>query len=203
MATATADQGLHLRLSYLRSKRGGQAFLTEDPTTGQDPTGSVSLEVDASGWVTSSRVSDLEGLREVDDFVAAVRHAYVAAATARMAANGQARHQDRPPSLEEQERGRAIAEGRLRLEPPPRPHFPRWELPTGPVDDRVLAPGLDAGERPVTGRSRGDEIQVTATVAAGLGAVQVDANWLRGTSIDLAHYALREAFEDLQEKGAH
>lgn len=201
MAAATADEGLYHRLAYLRRHRGEQAFLTEAPTTGQDPTGSILLEVDASGWVVSSRVSDLEGLRRVDAFVAAVRQAYLAAAAARMAANGQARHQERPLSPEEQERGLAIVEGRVRLEPPPRPHFPRWELPRGPVDDRVPAPSPDAGERVSTGRSREGEISVSATVAAGLGEVRVDADWLSGTSIDLAHYALREAFEDLNVKG--
>lgn len=201
MSATSTDRGLRLRLAYLRQRRGPDRFPTEEPTTGQDRTGAVTLHVDASGWVITSTVAHLDSLRRPDAFVDAIKGAYGAAALNRLAL--EARSWRGPaPTPDEERRGREIVEGRRRLEVPPRPHFPRWELPTRPVPTRVSVP-IDPGVREYRGRSRDGEITVSATVAAGLGAITVDGDWLASTSVELAHYALREAFEDLRENGAH
>ena len=199
--TTTTDPGLQQRLAYLRQRRGADRFPDDEPSTGQDPTGAVSLDVDASGWVITSRVEHLDGLRTPDAFVAAVRSAYTVAALARLATEVQEEWRDREPTPEQVERGRAIVEGRRPLTVPPRPRFRPIELPTQPMPSPA-SPAYDRGLRTYRGSSREGEITVAATVAGGLGSITIDDTWLASAGVDMAHYALREAFHDLREKGA-
>ncbi len=198
--TTTTDPGLQQRLAYLRQRRGADRFPDDEPSTGQDPSGAISLDVDASGWVITSRVEHLDGLRTPEAFTAAVRAAYTVAALTRVAVQAQREAQDVEPTPERVQRGREIIEGRRRLTVPPRPLFAPMELPTRPVP-AVGAPTYDAGMRTRRGASREGEITVAATVGGGLGEIIVDADWLASAGVDMAHYALREAFHDLREKG--
>ncbi|HWJ08730.1 MAG TPA: hypothetical protein VNS46_05095 [Nocardioides sp.] len=199
--TSTTDPGLQQRLAYLRRRRGPDSFPDDEPSTGQDPTGAISLDVDASGWVITSRVDHLDGLRTPSDFAGAVRSAYTMAALARLAAEAQEEWRDREPTPERMQRGREIVEGRRPLTVPPRPLFRPIELPSHPVPDPG-SPSYDPGLRSRHGSSRGGEITLAASVAGGLGAITVDGEWLATTGVELAHHALREAFHDLRERGA-
>lgn len=198
--TTTTDPGLQQRLDYLRQRRGADRFPDDEPSTGQDPSGAVLLDVDASGWVITSRVEHLDALRTPEAFVGAVRAAYTGASLARLAAEVQEEWRDRVPTPEQEERGRAIVEGRRALTVPPRPRFRPIEIPSQPVPDPG-GPSYDRGLRTLRGASRDGEIVVTASIAGGLGEITVDGAWLASTGVELAHYALREAFHDLREKG--
>lgn len=198
--TSTTDQGLQERLAYLRQRRGPEQYADDDPSTGQDPSGAVALDVDASGWVITSRVEHLDGLRTPAAFVAAVRSAYTVAALARLADEVRDEWRDREPSPEQVQRGRDLIEGRRRLTVPPRPLFAPMELPTRPVP-AAGAPAYDPGLRSRHGTSREGEITIAVTIGAGLGEITVDGAWLASAGVDMAHYALREAFHDLREKG--
>lgn len=199
--TPTTDPGLQQRLAYLRQRRGADRFPDDEPSTGQDPTGAISLDVDASGWVITSRVEHLDGLRTPDAFTRAVRAAHTGASLARLAEAAEDKWRDRVPTPEEEERGRAIVEGRRALTVPPRPRFRPIEIPSQPVPDPGGA-AYDRGFRTVRGSSRDGEVTVAASVAGGLGEITVDGDWLASTGVELAHYALREAFHDLREKGS-
>lgn len=200
MVAVSAATGLQTRLDYLRRRGGDRSFLTEAATSGGDRTGAITLEVDASGWVLSSRVASLDGIRADEAFVSAVRQAYLAAGLARLVGNAEQRRRGAPdPTPAERERGEAVLDGRRALQPPPRPHMPRWELPRTPVADTVVVPGPDAGQRLHTGTSREGEISVHATVARGLSEIRLRPGWLADAGVEIAHYALREAFDDLRE----
>lgn len=198
--TTTTDPGLQQRLAYLRQRRGADRFPDDKPSTGQDPGGAISLDVDASGWVITSRVEHLDGLRTPEAFTAAVRAAYTVAALTRVAAQAQREAQGVEPTPERVQRGRDLVEGRRRLTVPPRPLFMPMTLPTRPVPT-AGARAYDPGMRTRQGRSREGEITVAATVGGGLGEITVAPDWLASAGVDMAHYALREAFHDLREKG--
>lgn len=200
--TSPLGPGARARMAVQRQVLSADAFADVEPTWGSDPTGSLELEVDATGWVTDVRVTTVaEELRTPQGLVAALRSAVSAAQLQHLARTAAAR----PASAEELARGRELEEGRRRLVAPPPYRHPRTSVEelrseVGPGGIAPIRPDERLSRRSV-GRSKEGEVTVSLGWVEGLQSVEVDADWLRGTSAEMLRWALKEAFAAAQEEG--
>lgn len=196
MALDTQSPGALRRLSALRAERGAEHYLVEDNSRGEDRSGSLSVEVDPTGWVVDAWVDRVDDrLRTPPGLVSALREAYTVAEQTRRRRNVRLRGL----TPEEIARGDEILTGERRLRPPPWRKPGPMTLPAGRVDPPVR--GAEPRPRTMTGTSRARELTVTATRLGAVLDVTVDEEWLRQTGPDMLRYALREAFRALYDQG--
>lgn len=185
MATSTEE-----RLELLRKHDTSGFYASDDPATGQDPSGRVQVTIDPSNRVTNVQVAALEdGLRSPGALAVAVRAAFDDASVQRYLAGR---------SDDSSSTGTTLIE--MPVRPTRRPQMdanpdrqPNLDL----LRDRGYTPDLTLS---AVGISRNECVQVTLLPASSAGEVEVvEPGWLANAGAAQVSNALTEAFEAAYE----
>ncbi|PUA83038.1 hypothetical protein [Nocardioides currus] len=185
MATSTEE-----RLELLRKYDSSGSYASNDPATGQDPTGRVQVTVDPSNRVTNVQVATLDdGLRSPGALAIAVRDAFDDASVQRHLAGRAGRPASTAPRTVEVP---VRPTRRPQMDPNPN-RQPNLDL----LRDRGHTPDLTIS---AVGISRNECVQVTLLPASSAGEVEVvEPGWLANASTGQVSNALTEAFEAAYE----
>ena len=185
----TMDSATLERLHELRRFDRSGFYASDEPASGDDPTGAVTVTVDPTDRVARVEVRSRDTIRRPEGLARAVDQAYRAAQLARI---------DALP-------GRHGSRGDLHVagtgERPPVVAV-RDVSGTGYVSTRRPSPETGRPEDfgPTSGVSDNDCVRVTLDVASSRGAVDAGADWLANATATNIGNAVTEAYADAYRK---
>ncbi|MCW2797159.1 hypothetical protein [Nocardioides sp.] len=199
MTPSSADLGAASRLAALRRLYGEEHYQATEPVWGFDDGDAVGVQIDPTGWVVDVRLARLdETMREVDVLRRLLRQAYAHAELVRLASSGERRG---PINEVDAQRGLDLLRGRRRIavrRPERPPHLARQDFVSTPPQRSLETVDRFRVHR---GVSREGEITVGVRLTNGLAEIEIDAAWLRVTSVENLRYALKEAFAAAYQQG--
>jgi hypothetical protein len=186
LMTALDVDGRRL-LEHFQDLEGPAALQVVDDATGTDPTGQLTVVVDAARRVRQVRIADDRGLREPGAFRAALVAAYAEADAERGGASLEASgHAD-----EWRRQAEELINGTRRIFGGTPPSVRREDA----LRRRPAPEGFLARDRTRTGRSDHGYLQVTRDERGDVVAVDVDSVWLAGARREQLERAIEQAFD--------